>query len=247
MGEILAVSRISSPRPWRCALWLAMLAAMAVSGCGNDTSRTEGTKIAVDVAKGIKAKLFSSRKSAANQPKVDSEALAAVAMESFPGPLIMAKIDSLGTVSALGEFGRNGATQTFSTPQQQTLVFRNGLLVGTRGLGHDLMSADLGPAADLVSKRQAGSYRRIYRFLDGEALERPVPMTCELTPGDPKTVAFAGTSYATMHLSEQCISTGLTINNDYWVTQGGTIAMSRQWIGPVLGYVTLNLIRENGI
>ncbi|MCB2095249.1 MAG: YjbF family lipoprotein [Rhodobacteraceae bacterium] len=239
------MSRMSWPGPRCGALLLAMLAALAVSGCGSDTSRTEGTKIALDVAKGLKAKLFSSRKSPAAKPEVDAEALAAIAMDSFPGPLIMARIDKLGTVSAMGEFGRNGATRTFATPQRQTLVFRNGLLVGTRGLGHDLMSADFGPAAELVSRRQAGTYRRTYRFLDGEGIERPVPMACELTPGEPRSFSFAGTRYATLQLAERCESSGLAIVNDYWVTQGGTIAMSRQWIGAALGYVTITLVREN--
>ena len=247
MGEILAVS-LNSPRIFpRASCLLVLLLAMGLTACGNDTSRTEGTRIAVDVAKGLKSRLFSGKKSPSSQSSADPEALATIALNSFPGPLIMASIDSLGTVSALGEFGRNGDTQTFSTAVQQTMTFRNGLLVGTRGLGHDLMSANLGPADSLIRKRQAGTYKRVYRYLDGEAIERPLPLSCNLAVGEASDFTFAGTRYSTVQLDETCKGTQLTVNNSYWVTRDGTIARSRQWIGQVIGYVTINLLRSERI
>ncbi|MCB2136872.1 MAG: YjbF family lipoprotein [Rhodobacteraceae bacterium] len=234
--------RGASRQPARLVLpVLALAAGLVLTACGNDTSRTEGSKIALDVAKSVKARLVARKKGPGPAP--DPEALASTAMASFPGPLIMVGMEKSGVVSAMGEYGRNGANLTYASPAQQTMTFRGGLLVATRGLGHDLMSAELGSAATLIAQRAEGEYQRANRYLDGEGLERPLPMTCSLKRGGSEQFAFAGTTYATEILNETCRSTGLTVTNAYWVTRDGTIARSRQWIGPALGYAGIQLVR----
>lgn len=228
----------------RVAFVGAGLAALFLAGCGTDTSKTEGTKIAVGVVKGMTARL-SPKRSAGPATVPDPEKLAASAMTSFKGPLILAQIEKAGLLTALGETGRNGAVRTFATPNEQTLVLRNGLLTATRGLGDDLMSAKTGAAEGLILRRQTGTADRIYRYLDGEGIERPLPMTCTVTTGPAKSFDFAGRHYDTKQVDESCqaTSTALTVSNSYWVTADGTVALSRQWIGPALGHVTIQLVR----
>lgn len=226
----------------RTGLAAAAALALALAGCGTDTSRTEGTSIALGVVKGVAAKL-SPKKAAGAAP--DPEKLAASAKASFKGPLILAQIEKAGLLTALGEIGRNGAVRTFATPSEQTLVFRNGLLTATRGLGNDLMSAETGAVAALILRRQPGTAARTYRYLDGEGIERPLPMLCTVTTGPAKAFNFAGNRYDTRQMDEACRATtdSLTISNSYWVTADGTVALSRQWIGPALGHVTVQLVR----
>jgi hypothetical protein len=247
VGEVLAVTSHAAPagRTFRrAAAFGAGLVALALAGCGTDTSKTEGTTIAMGVVKGMTAKL-SPKKAAGPATVPDPESLAASAMASFKGPLILAQIEKAGLLTALGETGRNGAVRTYATSNEQTLVLRNGLLTATRGLGDDLMSAKTDAAAGLILRRQAGTVDRVYRYLDGEGIERPLPMACSVTTGPAKSFDFAGRHYDTLQLDESCqaTSTTLTVSNSYWVTADGTVALSRQWIGPALGHVTIQLVR----
>lgn len=228
----------------RTGLAAAVALALALAGCGTDTSKTEGTTIALGVVKGVTAKL-SQKKAAGVRAAPDPEKLAASAKASFKGPLILAQIEKAGFLTALGETGRNGAVRTFATPSEQTLVFRSGLLTATRGLGNDLMSAETGAVAALILRRQPGTAARTYRYLDGEGIERPLPMLCTVTTGPAKSFDFAGNHYDTRQMDEACRATtdSLTIGNSYWVTADGTVALSRQWIGPALGHVTVQLVR----
>lgn len=236
MGEVLAVSLRRSARA------ATLLALLAVAGCGSDTSKTEGSQIALGVAKSLKSKMFSRKAAAPATP--DPEKLAQAALKSFEGPIILAQLESSGLLTVLGEYGRNGAVRTYSTPNEQTLVLRDGLLIATRGLGKDLMSSETGEVAGLILARQAGNGRHVYRYLDGEDIERPLPMECSVTSGAAKSYSFAGTSHATVEMAETCRSAdGRTVTNSYWVTGSGLVALSRQWIGPGLGYVTIQTVR----
>ena len=223
---------------------LATAAALALAGCGSDTSKTEGTTIALGVVKGVTAKL-APRKAAGGGGVPDPERLAALAKASFKGPLILAQIEKAGLLTALGETGRNGAVRTFATPNEQTLVFRDGLLTATRGLGNDLMSAKTAAVAALILNRRPGTAARTYRYLDGEGTERPLPMECAVVTGPTKSFDFAGRHYDTVQMDETCRAArqSLSVSNSYWVTAEGTVALSHQWIGPALGHVTIQLVR----
>lgn len=237
-------SRAGLPACRRGGLVAALaLVSLAVAGCGTDTSRTEGSMIALGVVRGVAAKLSPGKAAPAATP--DPERLAASAKSSFKGPLIIAQIEKAGLLTALGETGRNGAVRTFATPNEQTLVFRDGLLTATRGLGNDLMSARTGAAAALIRQRRPGTVERTYRYLDGEGIERPLPMQCSVILGPAKSFDFAERHYDTRQVDETCRagSGALSVDNSYWVTGDGTIALSRQWIGPALGHVTVQLVR----
>jgi hypothetical protein len=247
VGEVLAVilqSRAAGRASRRGARAAAVaLVVLALAACGSDTSKTEGTKIALGVVKGVTARLSPRKAGAGAVP--DPERLAASAKASFKGPLILAQIEKAGLLTALGETGRNGGVRTFATPNEQTLVLRDGLLTATRGLGNDLMSAKTAAVAALVLNRRPGSAARTYRYLDGEGTERPLPMACTVTAGPAKSFDFAGRHYDTLQMDETCRATtqSLSVGNSYWVTGDGTVALSRQWIGPALGHVTIQLVR----
>lgn len=238
MGEILAV-RLRS-----LATVAVLFAATVLAGCGSDTSKTEGSQIALGVARTFKDKVLTRGANAPAAP-ADPERLAAAAQASFKGPIVLAQIESSGLLTVLGEYGRNGAVRTYSTPNEQTLVLRDGILIATRGLGNDLMSSETAEIARHVLARQAGTGRHIYRYLDGEDIERPLPMDCAVTTGDARRIAFAGTSYDTVEMAESCraTTTGTSVTNRYWVTKSGLVALSHQWIGPALGHVTIQTVR----
>ncbi len=155
---------------------------------------------------------------------------AAEALRVNPGPLIQAGFESLGRTQVMAMTGQNGAMRTFMTPAEEALILRGGMLVGTRGLGNDLSVAE--PATEgLIRAGAAGTGTRIMRYFAGDGIERPLQFTCTVGAGPAPGVTV-----------ENCEGHGTTFQNSYMV-QGGQIAVSRQWIGPALGYVTIQTLR----
>ena len=98
------------------------------------------------------------------------------------------------------------------------------------GLGNDLSVAE--PATEgMIRAGAAGTGTRIMRYFAGDGIERPLQFTCTVGAGPNPGVTV-----------ENCEGHGTSFQNSYMV-QGGQIAVSRQWIGPALGYVTIQTLR----
>lgn len=163
-------------------------------------------------------------------PPKSAQDAAAEALRVNPGPLIQAGFESLGRTQVMAMTGQNGAMRTYMTPAEEALILRGGMLVGTRGLGNDLSVAE--PATEgLIRAGAAGTGTRIMRYFAGDGIERPLQFTCTVGAGPAPGVTV-----------ENCEGHGTTFQNSYMV-QGGQIAVSRQWIGPALGYVTIQTLR----
>lgn len=236
-----------SDRIFGPAMLAAALGSMALAaGCGNDPARVEGTQMALKTALEVKDSVLPGKpegpvaKSQASNP----DGMALKAMEISQGAVIVAQIEATGTHAAMGEYGRNGTALTFATAQRTTLTIDRGIVVATRGFGDDLMSSEPDAAARLIFARQAGEADRVWRYLDGESIERPLPMTCVIRPGEARQITFAGSSHATRKVSETCETGPLAVENVYWVDQGGKIILSRQWVGPNMGYVSIQFARD---
>ena len=155
---------------------------------------------------------------------------AAEALRVNPGPLIQAGFESLGRTQVMAMTGQNGALRTYMTPSEEALILRGGMLVGTRGLGNDLSVAEPQTEA-LIRAGRSGSGQRVMRYFTGDGLERPLSFDCTVGPGPNVGVVV-----------ENCEGHGTSFQNSY-MSQGGQIAVSRQWIGPALGYVTIQTLR----
>lgn len=210
----------------KITLAAALLAGLA--GCGNDSEDTGPFGILAQTAGQVVA-----QRSAAEQPAAPArspEDAAAEALRVNPGPLIQAGFENLGRTTVMAMTGQNGAMRTYMTPAEEALILRDGMLVGTRGLGNDLSVAEPGTEG-LIRAGAAGTGTRIMRYFAGDGVERPLQFTCTVGAGPAPGVTV-----------ENCEGHGARFQNSYMV-QGGQIAVSRQWIGPVLGYVTIQTLR----
>lgn len=223
---------------------LALSLAFVLAGCGNDISKTENVGIARTTFKGLAQLLPKFGKSdALPPPPIDQEAVALSALELNAGPVLLLGIEATGGVTAAGLVGENGTMRTYNTPQKQSIILREGLIAGTRGFGNDVMSADVDAVSKLIHARSAGTAKRTPRYLDGEGIERPLPLDCTVSLGEAKSYSFAGTDWETLQVAERCTAPNVDITNSYLVTDTGQIALSRQWIAPGLGFVTLQTLR----
>lgn len=216
---------------------------MLLTGCGTDSRGTEQGQVASQFVAQMRQAVRARGKSAAPPVAPDPEGTTRKAMALTDKSVIFVQVEKSGLIAALGEFGRNGAVQSYATAQNQTLSFRQGMLVATRGTGDDLMSADTARAAALIRTRQPGEAEHVWRHLDGEGIERALAMRCTIRPAGAQDFPFVGRSWSTIRMDERCAAGSRVVTNNYWVAGDGTIAMSRQWVSPGVGHVTVQLAR----
>ncbi|MFC3167554.1 YjbF family lipoprotein [Paracoccus fontiphilus] len=207
---------------------LAASLVAGLAGCGNDSEGNGWVGVLAQAAGQAVA-----QRRAADQPAAPAkspEEAAAEALRVNPGPLIQAGFEGLGRTQVMAMTGQNGAMRTFMTPAEEALILRGGMLVGTRGLGHDLSVAEPGTEG-LIRAGASGSGTRVMRYFAGDGVERPLQFACTVGAGPAPGVTV-----------ESCEGHGASFQNSYMV-QGGQIAVSRQWIGPDLGYVTIQTLR----
>lgn len=208
-----------------CAAVLGLLVACA----SKDANEGDSGQIAQAVRQVVTQTLPTKKKAEAAPAKSPQE-MAAEALRVNPGPLILVGFEKTGRNQVMAMTGQNGSMRTFMTPGEQALILRNGLLIGTRGLGHDLSVAE--PQTEpLIRAGQSGSGQRIMRYFTGDGLETPLSFDCTTAPGPKPGV-----------LVEDCKGHGTTFQNSY-ISQGGQISVSRQWVGPNLGYMTIQVLR----
>lgn len=215
---------------------------LGLAACGNDKDGLQ----TVGMVRGIGAQVASMAKpGGAGKAKVSPATqaqglaqLAASALRSIKGPVILATMEKTASTSVLGMIGENNGVRTYATPTEQQMMLRGGLLAGTRGLGRDLMSSDTDQAAALIRGQRSGQVTRVQRYLDGDWVERPVKLTCEIAPAG--TISAQGVSG--IQMAETCTSGAAKVQNTY-IVSGGQILGSRQWIGPYQGYVDIQVLR----
>lgn len=212
---------------------LASLVALAalVAGCSSTSETEEATTSATPfgIARAAIGQMRAERRAAANPaPPRDPQAVAAEALSVNPGPLIMVGLEQMGTTQVLAMTGENGGMRTYMTSNEQALIMRGFMLTGTRGLGNDLSVAEASQSAALIAAGRSGTARRVMRYYSGDGLERPIDFTCQVGRGPNAGV-----------MVEDCSGHGLSFQNSYLPSSG----VSRQWVGPALGYVTIQVLR----
>lgn len=133
--------------------------------------------------------------------------------------------------AVLGPVAQRDDIIVWQTLDGISLAFRNGVLVGTRGLGHDLMSADVsGTVAMLQGAGGGGYYPQFRSYVDGENRTVFRSYQCRRSGGDGARI------------TETCVSPEETVENVYWLDGGGGVIGTRQWIGPELEYMETRLV-----
>jgi len=225
------------------AATLALTTASLLAGCGSDARKTEGTRRVTTEVKGIIGKVLGRGKSEAPAPP-DAETMALSALKNNSVPLVLVVFENTKATTILGMTGENGTMRTYTSPAQQALILRSGMLAGTRGFGFDVMSGEVADLGALVRARQAGEADYILRYLDGLGHERPLPMRCSVKPGtEPTGYEFAGQSWSGTPVGVHCEGSGAVVDDSFIVAQDGAIIASRQWVGPEIGYIAVQTVR----
>jgi group 4 capsule polysaccharide lipoprotein GfcB/YjbF len=214
-----------------------LLASAVLAACSSENPKVSIGKNIPSILKELKLK---------KQTPQSGSALAGLTraqLEGIKGPLLVAQLEAVDAFSTLSLAAQNRDVKTFFTPDQISVSLQNGILISTRGLSEDLMSADVSAAAKAIPKSKAANYGRLYRWLDGEDRQLEEQFRCDLVFIDTAKVEIVELTHRARHMQETCTSQDLTIVNDYWVgIDKPVIWQSRQWIGPTLGYLGLTVL-----
>ncbi len=216
-----------------------------LAGCGNDPDLEGSFALVQSAAATAFGPLFGDGNGGLTPAASTPEALAPVLAQLPPGPVLRFEVPEFGQSALAYSAARNGPYRTFATVTSQTITMRGDLVTGTRGFAWDLMSSATNGAGDIVRRRGSGSVQRIYRFLGPMDDDEELVVTCTIAPDGSEGITLAsGARFATTRMRETCTGEGATFTNRYWVTSGGAIPRSEQWISDRIGAFRIERVRN---
>lgn len=236
MGAVLAMRPLM-----RSALF--GLAALALAGCSSDQHTTS-----LFTEAGLAAKAaFKSRGAprAAVAPGGVPQGLTRAAIAGRTEPMILTNVDKLGSAGTLVKTGENQGFVTWVSQDRLTLTTKGGVLAASRGLIHDLLSADAAPTLAALRAGGAPAYSKQLRHIGPDRQVLVSNWTCQMAPAGAETIVILERSHAVRRFAETCnAAAGESLRNDYWLGGDGFIWRSRQFLHPETGYVEIrHLIR----
>lgn len=219
MGAVLAMMTRVFP----------LVAVLALSACGNDTGAAFGF-----MREGISA--MSARRNAEPAPQLTRADIRAVG-----SPLQQLVIEDTGITAYLGVQAVRGDIVTWATTDRENIALKGGVLIQTRGLGADLMSAAVPDVGQLLT---GATIERQFFHLNGTEATIETALTCTPRVVGRETVQIVGLAFETARIDEDCANDALSFTNNFWIDGTGNVRKSRQWAGPVLGMLTIADLRE---
>jgi len=225
---------------------MMMAVAATLAACSSDSSERKGlpTVIAGTLKSAIAARRAGKAESTQVTPKMLAETKIAalqVNPERAGGSDFLRRIaqrrDSNGMLN-----------EVWQSSDSAQIFLRNGVLVGTRGVGTDIISSDASAIIRAVDAKGSRRGTRRYVVSDGDNTSETVTFRCAIDNLGQEGIFIVNQSFDTVHLRETCIggpSGEVSISNDYWVlSQSGLVKKSRQWAGPASGYFEMILLKN---
>ena len=152
-----------------------------------------------------------------------------------PGEVLLVTLRARGAVAPMLRTGQNGNRVTWASPGKVSMTFEDGILISTRGLGDDLMGADIGSLASAI-RAGSGTVQRKHSYLN--SLDQIVTneVTCTITSGGTETVGLLAGPANLRKVTERCEGRRLVFENTYWL-RGSQIIKSLQAIAPSQGFI----------
>lgn len=212
-------------------LMAGALSLAVLGGCGNDNPGPGPVMAMVGgVAKATVASAKAKKSGKARAPAPVTRA----DLAKYEKPILRVAVPSRGLDGFLTISDSKGDVVTWTTTDGATFSFRNGVLIQSRGLGPDLMSAQVPTVAEL--SRDGGRHQRVYYFLgaDDQATRRTYECTVKVVGRD--TITVFERNHETTQVKEDCTWAYGSIKNDFWI-EGTSIRRARQWLSAGTGYV----------
>lgn len=141
------------------------------------------------------------------------------------------------------ELTQDDGTEIWITGNNIAIYMRDGLISGSRGLGGDLLAADVSQSLHRIKNQSAGYAKRFHTELSGGGQATLKEFQCDIS-GPKHWINPTSSAPENMDLVEEiCRGDKMSFRNFYWVeAKSGRIVKSRQWVSPALGYITIKFL-----
>ncbi|MEE3316860.1 MAG: YjbF family lipoprotein [Pseudomonadota bacterium] len=159
-------------------------------------------------------------------------------------PVSVVILTDRGQNSVLVPINENRGVVTWLAVDGSTVSTRDGLIIATRGLGGDLLAADVSQTNALLQARKPGRVQRFHTELTGDIQADTRAFVCDITDSGPGVLELPDGVRDIRLMIENCYGAQAEFLNLYWIADtDGTILHSSQWLGPTIGNVTLRQLR----
>lgn len=206
---------------------------IAISGCGKSAKKNAHVTPSVFGAaiSTVAGMLKPSAKPVDPRTQITRQAIDASAV-----PVLFASIKSRNAFATLSSAGKNRDVETWVSADGISLSFKRGIVVATRGLGHDLMAADTSDVFKVINAGR-GDAIRIHDYLNGEDQIYQRSFYCTVRTRGREVLHIFEVDTSTRHVIESCNNPEMTLENHYWIANSGKVIQSKQWVGPEIQYV----------
>jgi len=224
----------------------ALLMGALLTGCGS--SQDETGNVSTQVFSALKQAVAVRREGPRQKTVVTPAMLAQTTTAALQvNPEVRGGSDFLRRVAARND-SSPGTVEIWNSSDNAQIFLRNGVVVGTRGVGGDIIAADANVAVRALQNRSGASGVRSFIISDGDVTTTEYRLRCDLRNVGSESISVVNLVFSTEHIQENCVGgpTGDTvIQNDYWVQNAtGLVRKSRQWMGPRTGYFELVLLKN---
>lgn len=224
----------------------ALLVAGLLAGCSSSQGETES--FSTQVFGSLKQAVTARREGPRQKTVVTPEMLAQTTTAALQvNPEVRGGSDFLRRVAARNDSSL-GTVEIWNSSDNAQVFLRNGIVVGTRGVGGDIIVADANVTVRALQNRTGASGVRSYIISDGDVTTTEYQFRCDLRNLGAENISVVNLVFSTDHIRENCVGgpTGdAVIRNDYWVQHAtGLVRKSRQWIGPQTGYFEFVLLKD---
>jgi uncharacterized lipoprotein YajG len=153
------------------------------------------------------------------------------------GPVMRVQIPSRNANAELVRVARTNGVETWLAVDNISLSFREGVLVGSRGLGFDLMAGDAANTLTAISGQGVPVYRRQMRYLTGDHQSTYLMAGCSMDNAGVEIVS----GQRLLRMEEKCTARRDVFTNIFWLNASGRIVETRQWVSPEIGYFRSSL------
>ncbi|MBV0913459.1 YjbF family lipoprotein [Anianabacter salinae] len=211
---------------------ISLLACLVIASCGSSGGGVAG--MAIGAARGLVG---------ANPKPADlRKTLTPEVIASLPGSVMLIELPERGAQAGVLRVTQNGPNVTWAGQDGSTVAFNDGILTATRGLGSDLMSADLRDVVAAVYGNGTEAVR-IHRHLDGEDQIYSRSFVCRYSAASGQRAKVLTGDFEATLVRENCASSDIEIDNLYWIDGSGVVRKSKQWVGPDAGYMLTELLK----
>lgn len=223
----------------RNLICLAALAALTACSSGQSESAGIGQAVIGSLQSVIAERLAGPRQQVVVTPELLAETKVDVLQIN---PEVFGGSDFLQLVGTRTD-STPGKVEFWRSSDNAHVILRDGIVVGSRGIGADIISSDASLAQRALRTNTLQRGARSYTVSDGDSTSTDMQFQCEVRPIGEETLLIVQRKFGTNHLRETCtggLDGNRTLENEYWVQPAsGVVLKSRQWMGPRTGYFEL--------